>query len=152
MRVLTMGTFDMLHPGHLGLFEWCSRIADAGRGDAGHRYESVGRVIVAVNSDSFVKAFKDVAPRYTQTERMLMVKALEGVDEVIPNNGYDQAAVIIGARPDMIVIGSDWARKDYLAQLAIDQDWLDEQGIALAYVPRTGAWSSTELRSRGVAL
>lgn len=134
-----MGTFDMLHPGHLGLFDWCARIA----GD--------GHVTVAVNSDSFVTAFKSVATRYSQAERMAMVRAIRGVDKVVVNNGYDQATVILEQEPDMLVIGSDWARKDYLAQLDITQDWLDEHGIGLAYVPRTGLWSSTEMRARAAA-
>lgn len=135
-----MGTFDMLHPGHLGLFEWCTRIAIDGTSRA--------EVVVAVNSDSFVKSFKEVATRYNQTERRAMVQGIKGVDRVVINNGYDQAGVILEQAPDMIVIGSDWARRDYLAQLGITQDWLDEHGIGLAYVPRTGDWSSTELRAR----
>jgi glycerol-3-phosphate cytidylyltransferase len=148
MRVLTMGTFDMLHPGHLGLFEWCSKIAGDPEHGARH-YET--DVIVAVNSDSFVKAFKKVAPRYTQAERMAMVGAIQWVDKVVGNNGYDQSAVIEEQHPDVIVVGSDWAPangKDYLAQIDVSQEWLDGHGIAVAYVPRTGLWSSTEMRGR----
>lgn len=135
MRVLTMGSFDMLHPGHLGLFAWCKQIA----GD--------GELIVTVNTDEFITRFK-TKPRYTTEERAAMVAALKGVDRVEVNTGLDQPSLILSLHPDLIVIGSDWARKDYLAQLQIDQDWLDAYGIGLAYVPRTGAWSSTELRAR----
>lgn len=135
MKVLTMGSFDMLHPGHLGLFDWCKRIA----GD--------GELIVTVNTDEFITRFK-TKPRYTTQERASMVRALKGVDRVEVNTGLDQPSLILSLRPDLLVIGSDWARKDYLSQLQISQDWLDEHGIGLAYVPRTGTWSSTELRAR----
>jgi cytidyltransferase-like protein len=145
MRVLTMGSFDMLHPGHLGLFAWCSRIAQGlEEEDSGEGSE---QVIVAVNSSAFIARFK-TEPRYNTEERMAMVKALQWVDRVVENTGLDQPSLILSIKPDIIVIGSDWARKDYLAQLAINQDWLDEHNIALAYVPRTGDWSSTEMRAR----
>jgi cytidyltransferase-like protein len=147
MRVLTLGSFDMLHPGHLGLFAWCARIA----GENGPKTASGAIeprvVIVAVNTSEFVARFK-TEPRYTTEERVAMVRGTRYVDEVVMNDGLDQAGLILEERPDMLVIGSDWARKDYLAQLQIDQDWLDEHGIALAYVPRTGNWSSTEMRAR----
>jgi len=131
-----MGSFDMLHPGHLGLFNWCRNIAGPS-----------GRVWVAVNSDDFVTRFK-TAPRYNEDERMALVRGLQAVDGVILNNGKDQRTLIKSVTPHILLIGSDWARKDYLKQIDVTQDWLDEQNIALIYVPRTGDWSSTELRAR----
>jgi choline-phosphate cytidylyltransferase/glycerol-3-phosphate cytidylyltransferase len=140
MKVLTLGSFDMLHPGHLGLFDWCRRLA----GDS-------GVVVVSVNTDEFVTRFK-TQPRFHTSERVAMVRALRGVDFVLENDGGSQGDLIAKINPNLLVIGSDWARKDYLAQLDIAQDWLDEHHIALAYVPRTGDWSSTELRARGTRL
>lgn len=136
----------MLHPGHLGLFEWCHQIAQSDR-ETRSSTLAAGTVIVAVNSSAFIARFK-TEPRYTTEERMIMVEHVKGVDEVIENTGLDQPSLILSVKPDILVIGSDWARKDYLAQLQIDQDWLDEHNIGLAYVPRTGGWSSTELRAR----
>jgi cytidyltransferase-like protein len=136
-KVMTLGSFDMLHPGHLGLFAWCRRLAT-----------DTGIVMVAVNTDEFVTRFK-TQPRFHTDERVAMITAMRGIDFVVTNDGEDQAGLIEKYNPDILVIGSDWARKDYLAQLELDQDWVDEHGLAICYVPRTGAWSSTELRARG---
>jgi cytidyltransferase-like protein len=125
----------MLHPGHLGLFQWCAHIARE------------GEVTVAVNTDEFVTQFKR-RPTNSLAERMAMVSAIRGVDNVIENDGKHQRGLIARLNPDIIVVGSDWARKDYLAQIDVTQDWLDQTNIALAYVPRTGDWSSTEIRGR----
>ena len=136
MKVLTLGTFDTIHPGHVGLFRKCHQLAGPG-----------GHVAVAVNTDDFVAKFKR-KPTMTVGERMHLVKAIRYVDSVVMNDGTDQAALILKEKPCAIVIGSDWARKDYLAQLGIDQDFLDKHNIALCYVPRSGDWSSTEIRAR----
>ncbi len=138
MRVLTLGSFDMMHPGHLGLFRWCRAIA----GPDGH-------VTVGVNSSEFITRFK-TSPRYKTDERVEMVSALKDVDAVVVNSGLDQPGLIESVNPQIMVIGSDWWRKDILAQNQISVEWLEEHGIGFAYVPRTGDWSSTELRSRGI--
>lgn len=51
-------------------------------------------------------------------------------------------------KPDVLAIGSDWARKDYYAQIDVDQDYMDENRISMLYIPRVGTLSSTELKSR----
>jgi len=50
--------------------------------------------------------------------------------------------------PDYILIGSDWARKDYYTQMGFDQNWLDERGIVLGYVPYTPGISTTNIKGR----
>lgn len=136
MNVLTLGTFDTLHLGHLHLFETCAVLAGIG-----------GTVTVSVNTDEFVTRYK-AGPLMTYEERAAVIRALRVVDEVVLNDGTDQAALIETVSPDLIAIGSDWATRDYYGQLGITQDWLDERGIVLAYVPRVGGWSSTNVKSR----
>lgn len=138
MNVLTMGTFDTLHLGHLHLFEVCAQLS------AG------GRVTVAVNTDEFVTRYKR-QPLMTYAERAALVGSLRTVDTVLGNDGTDQRALIDAVMPDLIAIGSDWAGKDYYAQLDLTQEWLDARGIILAYVPRVGGWSSTAVKARTVA-
>ncbi len=46
------------------------------------------------------------------------------------------------------MIGSDWARKDYISQLGVTQDWLDDRGIGICYLPYTKGISSTMLREQ----
>jgi len=85
----------------------------------------------------------------TYAERSALVAALRIVDDVVPNDGTDQKALIEVAAPELIAVGSDWATRDYYGQLGITQDWLDERGVVLAYVPRVGGWSSTSIKARG---
>lgn len=136
-RILSLGTYDLMHPGHVGLFKRCKDLA----GDH-------GAVIVAVNTDDFIARYKGRPPILNYTERSALVAAVRHVDQVIPNDGTDQPALIAEVNPTMIVIGSDWATKDYYGQLGITQDFLDQNDITMTYVPRTGEWSTTELKAR----
>ena len=71
------------------------------------------------------------------------------VDKVITNIGdYDSKIPIELIMPDYVVIGSDWARKDYYKQMQFDQDWLDERNIGLIYIPYSKGISSTNLKQR----
>ena len=137
VRVLTIGTFDTIHAGHVGLFTQCRRLAGI-----------LGHVIVGINSDEFVKKYKGATPLVPYESRATVIAALRMVDSVVKNDTHtDQATLIEQAHPDVLVIGQDWALKDYMAQLGITQTWLDERNIQLCYVPRTGDWSSTGIKS-----
>ena len=82
-------------------------------------------------------------------ERKEILLACRWVDEVVPNyGGADSKIAIDIVKPDYIIIGSDWARKNYYNQMGFDQDWLDERGIGLIYVPYTPGISSTDLKKR----
>jgi glycerol-3-phosphate cytidylyltransferase-like family protein len=85
----------------------------------------------------------------TFTERKEVLKGLRSVTNVIPNiGGADSRTAIEMVKPDYLVIGSDWARKDYYRQMGFDQDWLDERGIVLCYVPYTAGISTTKIKAR----
>lgn len=132
-RVLTIGTFDMLHPGHIELLEGCRALGD--------------EVYVAVNRGEFVQRFKGREPVIPLWGRMLMLKSLRQVDHVLVNMGDEQASKAIAAvGPQVIAVGSDWQGKDYLRQLGVTERWLDERGITVVYVPRTTEFSTTHLR------
>jgi glycerol-3-phosphate cytidylyltransferase len=135
--VLTIGTFDMLHVGHLELFRACRRMAG-----------TEGYVVVAVNSDEFVERFKGRKPIQSQKDRMTMLSAIRGIDLVTRNTGDEFAGQVIAKYPRCIVaVGDDWQGKDYLGQLHITQDFLDQRGIRIEYVPRTTGESTTRIRA-----
>lgn len=132
--VYTGGTFDLPHHGHFRLLQ---RAAD------------FGRVVVALNTDEFIKSYKGKPPLMTFEERREILMACRWVDEVVPNYGGSDSTIAIDiVKPDYIIIGSDWARKDYYKQMGFTQDWLDERGIGLIYVPYTAGISSTDLKTR----
>lgn len=134
LKIYTGGTFDLFHSGHVELLQKCKEL---------------GTVTVALNTDDFIKGYKGKAPVMTYSEREAVLLGCRYVDQVIPNHGGpDSKPAILSVKPDLIVIGSDWARKDYLAQMQFTQDWLDRNGIGLAYVPYSWGISSTEIKQR----
>lgn len=138
MKILTVGTFDLLHIGHIKLFKKCRLLA-------GVR----GKVIVGLNPDAFVSRFKKTSPVMSYDERKKLLEELPYIDSVVENSGGKDSKILIRkVKPDMIVIGSDWARKDYYSQMDFTQDWLDENQIILCYVPYTKNISTTEIKKR----
>ncbi len=138
LKVYSGATFDLFHAGHVSFLKQCKELAGQD-----------GEVIVALNRDEFIAAYKGKPPVMTFRERAAVVGACRYVDQVIENWGDENSAEVIDAiDPDLIVIGSDWARRDYYAQMQFDQDWLDERGIGLCYIPYTQGISSTDIKSR----
>lgn len=131
-RVLTIGTFDILHFGHIAFLGQCARLGS--------------ELLVGVNSDRFVLEFKP-ATIMNETERIHSLQQLGYRTLFNDGPGRD---LIEQYHPDVLAIGSDWARKDYLAQIGVTQDWLDERKIILAYVPYVQKMpiSTTEIRQR----
>lgn len=134
MIVYTGGTFDLFHSGHVAFLARCAEL---------------GAVTVALNTDRFIEQYKGRPPVMPYRDRAAVLQACVHVTAVVPNrDGDDSRTTIEQVGPDMIVVGSDWARRDYHAQMGFDQDWLDERGIGLAYFPYTAGISTTDLRDR----
>lgn len=132
--VYTGGSFDMPHHGHFRLLERASHFGD---------------VVVALNLNDFSIQYKNKALVMSYEERREILMACKWVHDVVPNiGGADSKVSIDIVKPDYIVIGSDWATKDYHAQMGFTQEWLDDRGIGLVYVPYTQGISSTDLRNR----
>ena len=136
--VYTGGTFDLLHSGHIRFLKACRKLA----GDD-------GRVVVALNTDAFIQAYKGSSPIMSFDERKAVLLGCRYVDQVIANiGGADSKPSIEQVMPDYVVIGDDWARKDYYAQMQFTRAWLDALEIQLVYVPYTPGISTTELKQR----
>ena len=129
--VLSMGTFDLFHIGHLRLLERAARF---------------GALAVGVNSDDFVLQYKRHRPVVCEDDRLRIVASLRCVRRAYLH--CDPHALIERLRPDALVVGSDWHEHDYLGQIGTTQSHLDDLGVAVIYVPRTRGVSTTELRRR----
>jgi glycerol-3-phosphate cytidylyltransferase-like family protein len=106
-------------------------------------------VVVSLNTDEFIEEYKGKPPVISYADREAVLLACRYVDKVIPNTGgTDSKPSIEEVWPDIVAIGTDWARRDYYAQMKFDQDWLDERGIALIYIPYTQGISSTAIKER----
>lgn len=134
LRIYTGGTFDLLHKGHIEFLKRCAEF---------------GSVTVALNTDEFIEKYKGQPPVMSYVERKSVIEACRYVDKVIANTGgADSRSSIVTAMPDMIIIGSDWAMRDYHKQMGFTQEWLDERKIMLCYIPYTKGISSTEIKKR----
>jgi cytidyltransferase-like protein len=134
LTVYTGGTFDLYHSGHSNFLARCAEL---------------GEVVVSLNTDEFIEAYKGNAPVISYAEREAVLLSCRSVSAVIPNfGGADSKPAIEMTTPDIIAIGSDWARRDYYAQMGFSQDWLDDRGISLIYIPYTAGISSTAIKAR----
>jgi glycerol-3-phosphate cytidylyltransferase len=134
LTVYTGGTFDLYHAGHA---RFLARCAD------------LGEVTVSLNTDQFILDYKGKPPVISYADRAEVLLSTRSVSRVIPNTGgADSTIAIESVMPDIIAIGTDWARRDYYKQMGFDQDWLDDRGIALIYIPYTQGISSTAVKER----
>ncbi len=134
LRIYTGGTFDLIHSGHVNFLRACA---------------AIGTVTVALNTDEFIAEYKGKPPVMSYEERFEVLSEFRCVANIFPNiGGADSKKTIMQVVPDVIAIGSDWARKDYYKQMGFTQDWLDELNISLIYIPYTKGISTTELKRR----
>jgi len=131
MRLLTIGTFDTPHIGHASFLKKCEQYAS--------------QVIVGINSDAFVLKYRGEAPLFNYAERMTLFRRMGY--ECYPNESAGRE-LIEKVMPDVVAIGSDWAKKDYYAQIDVTQDWLDAHNISMLYIPYAAGISSTEIKRR----
>jgi len=126
--VITYGTYDLFHIGHLNLLRRLKALGD--------------RLVVGVSSDEFnaVKGKKTIVP---YAHRADIVGSLRFVDKVFPENNWEQKRDdIIRERADVFAMGDDWVgRFDDLSDVC-----------EVVYLPRTRDVSTTEIRQMVNAL
>ena len=125
VKVITYGTYDMLHRGHVRLLERAKALGDY--------------LIVGVTSDAFDKARGKINVKQSTMERVMAVRALGLADEIIIEEYEGQKIDDIRRyNVDVFTVGSDWQGKfDYL------KDYCQ-----VIYLPRTEGISSSELRAK----
>ena len=134
LTVYTGGTFDLFHSGHSNFLRECAQY---------------GQVIVSLNTDEFIADYKGKPPVIRYADRARVLQSCKYVSKVIPNiGGANSKLAIEQVMPNIIAIGSDWATKDYHAQMGFTQEWLDERLISLLYIPYTPGISTTEIKKR----
>lgn len=121
-KVITYGTFDILHVGHINLLRRAKEMGDY--------------LLVVLSSDEFNK-LKDKTAYYSYEDRKTMLEAIRYVDEVIPENNWDQKiSDVVDNNIDIFVMGHDWTGKfDFL------KDYCE-----VIYLPRTEGISTTKIK------
>jgi glycerol-3-phosphate cytidylyltransferase len=137
-KVLTIGTFDNLHLGHIDLFKFCKQIAG-----------KKGKVIVAVNTDEFIERYKGKRPTFNLQDRVDMIRNIKYVDKVVVHINDEYCIPTMETTEcNFLVVGSDWLKKDYLSQINVPAEYFEQYGITLIYFPRTRQVSSTLVKER----
>ena len=131
MIVYTVGTFDLLHVGHLALLNHCKLLGDI--------------LVVGVASDAVVKMYKPNVPIVPLEQRVEMLEALSCVDIVRP---YYQLEYVSGCKEvgaDIFVVGEDWGKKPHNLDV---NNYLREMGKEIVKVTYNSRTSSFIPRSR----
>ena len=122
-KVITYGTFDLLHAGHINLLRRAKELGDY--------------LIVVVSTDEFNWNEKRKKCYFSYEERKKLVEAVRYVDLVIPENNWEQKVSDVQEyHVDTFVMGDDWVGKfDFL------KEYCD-----VVYLPRTEGISTTNLK------
>jgi len=121
-KVITYGTFDLLHWGHINILKRAKELGD--------------HLTVALSSDEF-NAIKDKKAYNSYENRKRILEAIRYVDEVIPENHWDQKVTdVIDHNIDVFVMGDDWEGKfDFL-----------KDHCEVVYLPRTVGISTSKIK------
>ena len=121
-RILTYGTYDLLHWGHIRLLKRAKQLGDY--------------LIVGLSTDEF-NAIKGKKAYHSYEERKMMLEAIRYVDLVVPEENWEQKATDVEKyHIDTFVIGDDWSGKF---------DFLKEK-CEVVYLPRTPEISTTKIK------
>ncbi len=134
MTVYTVGTFDLLHIGHLDLLEYCKTLGD--------------KFVVGVASDEVVASYKRNVPVIPLAERMRMLKSLECVDDVVSYDKLEYVTQCKAVEADIFVIGEDWGDKPH--NIAVEK-YLKSKGAKIVQVSYNPQTSSTKIKQNVIA-
>ncbi|OJG08953.1 glycerol-3-phosphate cytidylyltransferase [Enterococcus asini] len=124
-RIITYGTFDLLHYGHINLLKRAKEQGDY--------------LVVALSTDEFNWDEKQKKCYFSYEKRKQLLEAIRYVDLVIPEKNWEQKTTDIELyHIDKFVMGDDWAGKF---------DFIEDQTEAeVIYLPRTPEISTTQIK------
>ena len=134
MVVYTVGTFDLLHVGHLALLEYCATLGDV--------------LAVGVASDRVVNSYKPNVPVIPLDQRMEMLEALRCVDIVCPYHALEYVSGCKKVNADIFVVGEDWGAKPHNIDV---ESYLKSRGKKIIQVPYNVRTSSTRIKQNTIA-
>lgn len=124
-RVITYGTFDLLHYGHINLLKRAKEQGDY--------------LIVALSTDEFNWNEKQKKCYFSYEKRKQLLEAIRYVDLVIPENSWEQKVPDVSLyQIDVFVMGDDWTGKFDFIERKADAE--------VVYLPRTPEISTTQIK------
>ena len=134
MVIYTVGTWDLLHVGHLALLEYCKTLG--------------GDVAVGVASDDVVNLYKPNIPVIPLNQRIEMLAALRCIDIVRPYHELEYVSACKELNVDTFVIGEDWGSNPHNLEVESYLKATGKQIIQVRYNPQT---SSSGIKQRIIA-
>lgn len=123
-RIITYGSFDLLHYGHINLLKRAKELGDY--------------LIVCLSTDEFNEKEKHKKAYFSYDKRKMLLEAIRYVDLVIPEESWEQKVTDIHEyHIDVFVQGDDWKGKF---------DYLKNEGVEVVYLPRTPEISTTQIK------
>jgi len=129
MIIYTVGTFDLLHVGHLALLNRCRSLGDV--------------VAVGVASDAVVNQYKPNVPVIPLDQRVEMLEALDCVDIVRPYHALEYVSGCKAVNADIFVTGEDWGSKPHNLDV---EAYLAAAGKKIIQVRYNSRTSSTKIK------
>ncbi len=124
-KVITYGTFDLLHYGHINLLQRAKALGDY--------------LIVALSTDEFNWDCKQKKCYFSYEQRKKLLEAVRYVDLVIPEESWEQKKTDVREyHIDTFVMGNDWEGKF---------DFLKDEGVEVVYLERTPEISTTQIKN-----
>ena len=124
-KVITYGTFDLLHYGHINLLRRAKSLGDY--------------LIVGLSTDEFNNKEKNKECYFDYENRKSLLDAVRYVDLVVPEENWKQKISDIQKyNIDVFVIGDDWKGKF---------DYLKDFGVEVVYLPRTKEISTSKIKN-----
>lgn len=127
----TAGAFDMFHVGHLNLIK--------------NAKERCDYLIVGVNTDELIEAYKQKKPVVPLKERIQIIEAIKYADEVLPVNTLDKEKIWQQIKFDVVFIGDDWKGSQRWNET---EKVMGKYGVKVVYLPYTIGTTSTLLREK----
>ena len=127
-KVMAMGTFDVLHAGHLAYLAQAKRQGD--------------RLIVVIARDATVEQERGRKPLHDERERLRAVQRVELVDEAVLGNVGDKLAIVRQLKPDAICLGYDQAVDEHALRRAL-REW----GLGQVRILRMSAFQPERYKS-----
>lgn len=127
--VYTSGSWDLLHLGHINMIKRSRELGD--------------RLVVGVSTDELIEAYKGMKPIMPFPDRMELVAAVRGVDQVVEQRELMDIGILKEHAIDVVTIGDDWQGK-HLAGI----EWMKDQGREVAYLPYTPGVSTTGIKRK----
>jgi D-beta-D-heptose 7-phosphate kinase/D-beta-D-heptose 1-phosphate adenosyltransferase len=125
--IFTNGCFDILHSGHIDLFDFCKRLGDC--------------LVVGLNTDRSITEIKGSGrPIMNETDRARIVNALRSVDYVILFDEPTPQRLIEAIRPDVLVKGKDWQGKEVAGA-----EFVKSYGGQVVFAPLTEGKSTSAI-------